>query len=418
MSLSGSDDSRCSSWATMRLATWSSTAEPRKTMRSLSSREKMSYSRSPRAVRSMTMGTKGMAGDPTSLEGRDSRALVDRPDEALRRRLPRPRGLRPRGARGRVLRAARAQRGGQDDADQRGLQPHPRDRGRRARVRPRARHDGGAQAHRAGRAGRQPRPLPRRRGDAALPRRLLRHAARGGAPPGVGDDGRLRPAREGHDARAQALGRHAPAPAAGAGAHARAAPGHPRRADRRGRRRAADGAVALHAPPARRGHHGAADHALPRGGRGAVRGDRADPRRPSHRARHRGRPARGVRRDVADRRLRQGDGRVDATVRRPGPAGTKPSVTIDRNWALVWATAALASTGSGTATASARTRAASRPLPVRIAIAPIAPEQLSLTGRVDVDLHATRTTRVRAAVSFVSGSVTVRLYGRRATVAG
>src|SRR5436190_15943969 len=62
MSLSGSDDSRCSSWATMRLATWSSTAEPRKTIRSLSSREKMSYSRSPRAVRSMTMGTRGMAG--------------------------------------------------------------------------------------------------------------------------------------------------------------------------------------------------------------------------------------------------------------------------------------------------------------------------------------------------------------------
>ena len=32
----------------MRFATWSSTAEPRKTIRSLSSREKMSYSRSPR----------------------------------------------------------------------------------------------------------------------------------------------------------------------------------------------------------------------------------------------------------------------------------------------------------------------------------------------------------------------------------
>src|SRR3954469_6176690 len=62
MSLSGSDDSRCSSCATMRLATWSSTAEPRKMMRSLSSREKMSYSRSPRAVRSMTVGTRGIEG--------------------------------------------------------------------------------------------------------------------------------------------------------------------------------------------------------------------------------------------------------------------------------------------------------------------------------------------------------------------
>src|SRR3954451_9269005 len=62
MSLSGSEDSRCHSWATMRFAIWSSTAEPRKMMRSLSSREKMSYSRSPRAVRSMTIGTRGMGG--------------------------------------------------------------------------------------------------------------------------------------------------------------------------------------------------------------------------------------------------------------------------------------------------------------------------------------------------------------------
>src|SRR3954454_23357734 len=60
MSLSGSADSRCSSCATMRLATVSSTAEPRKMIRSLRSREKMSYSRSPRAVRSMTIGTRGM----------------------------------------------------------------------------------------------------------------------------------------------------------------------------------------------------------------------------------------------------------------------------------------------------------------------------------------------------------------------
>jgi hypothetical protein len=43
-----------------QVATWSSTAEPRKMIRSFSSREKMSYSRSPRAVRSMTVGTRGM----------------------------------------------------------------------------------------------------------------------------------------------------------------------------------------------------------------------------------------------------------------------------------------------------------------------------------------------------------------------
>src|SRR5690349_9691259 len=60
MSLSGSEDSRCRSWATMRLATWSSTAVPRKTIRSLRRREKMSYSRSPLADRSTTVGTRGM----------------------------------------------------------------------------------------------------------------------------------------------------------------------------------------------------------------------------------------------------------------------------------------------------------------------------------------------------------------------
>ena len=98
-------------------------------------------------------------------------------------------------------------------------------------------------AHRAGRAGRQPRPLPRRRGDAALPRRLLRDGPRPRPAPGRGDDGRLRPAREGARARADALGRHAPAPAARPRADARAAPGDPRRADRRRRLRAAPGAV-------------------------------------------------------------------------------------------------------------------------------------------------------------------------------
>src|ERR1700761_6232811 len=61
MSLSGSWDSRCSSCATTRLAIVSSIGLPMKMMRSLSSRLKMSNSRSPRAVLSMTMGTRGMA---------------------------------------------------------------------------------------------------------------------------------------------------------------------------------------------------------------------------------------------------------------------------------------------------------------------------------------------------------------------
>ncbi len=43
---------------------------------------------------------------------------------------------------------------------------------------------------------------------------------------------------------------------------------------------------ALHPPAARRGHHDPAHHALPRGGRAALRGDRPDPRRAPDRARH------------------------------------------------------------------------------------------------------------------------------------
>src|SRR5262245_20879039 len=56
MSLSGSSDSRNNSCAMMMLATSSFTGVPRNTMRSLSSREKMSQPRSPRWVCSMTVG--------------------------------------------------------------------------------------------------------------------------------------------------------------------------------------------------------------------------------------------------------------------------------------------------------------------------------------------------------------------------
>ena len=69
MSLSGSSLSRNSSWAMMMLATWSSTAVPRKMIRSLSRREKMSQPRSPRWVCSMTVGMMKLriAGGGTSL---------------------------------------------------------------------------------------------------------------------------------------------------------------------------------------------------------------------------------------------------------------------------------------------------------------------------------------------------------------
>src|SRR3954468_7658926 len=60
MSLSLSSDSRCRSWATTRLAIVSSTGSPRNTIRSLSSREKMSNERSPRADVSMTIGTRAI----------------------------------------------------------------------------------------------------------------------------------------------------------------------------------------------------------------------------------------------------------------------------------------------------------------------------------------------------------------------
>ena len=61
-----------------------------------------------------------------------------------------------------------------------------------------------------------------------------------------------------------------------------------------------------------RGHDDPADHALPRGGRGAVRRDRADPRRAPDRARQRRGPARPLRRRAPPGRLREGDGLVKA----------------------------------------------------------------------------------------------------------
>src|SRR4029450_208908 len=72
MSLSGSSLSRCRSWAMTRLAMVSSIGVPRKMIRSLSSREKMSNERSPRLVCSMTMGTRfASAIEQTSGRERD-----------------------------------------------------------------------------------------------------------------------------------------------------------------------------------------------------------------------------------------------------------------------------------------------------------------------------------------------------------
>src|SRR6266566_2751535 len=101
MSFSGSSDSRCSSWATIRLAIWSSTGVPRKMIRSFSRRLYMSNARSPREVCSTTMGTSGLivlalvslrrADSSTRLAGR--RAIGGGPQPAgLRhgRRLLRP----------------------------------------------------------------------------------------------------------------------------------------------------------------------------------------------------------------------------------------------------------------------------------------------------------------------------------------
>src|ERR1700680_1334215 len=65
MSFSGSALSRCKSCATTRFATWSSIGVPRKMIRSLSSLEYMSNSRSPRAVCSITIGISGISPNPT-----------------------------------------------------------------------------------------------------------------------------------------------------------------------------------------------------------------------------------------------------------------------------------------------------------------------------------------------------------------
>ncbi len=76
---------------------------------------------------------------------------------------------------------------------------------------------------------------------------------------------------QGRRQHARAVGRHEAPRAGGAGAGAQAAGDRARRADRGRRRRTAPGAVAVHPRPEPRRPHHRADHALPGGGRGAVR---------------------------------------------------------------------------------------------------------------------------------------------------
>ena len=78
----------------------------------------------------------------------------------------------------------------------------------------------------------------------------------------------------------------------GAGAGAQAAGDRARRADRRRRRRAAPEPVAVRPRAEPRRPHDRPDHALPRGGRGAVRPHRDAEGRPHRRARHDAQPAR------------------------------------------------------------------------------------------------------------------------------
>ena len=85
-------------------------------------------------------------------------------------------------------------------------------------------------------------------------------------------------------AHAHAVGRHEAAADPGARADAPAAAADPRRADRRRRRRAAARALAVRPAHQRRGHDDPPHHALPRGGRAALRPDRLHQRRADRRA--------------------------------------------------------------------------------------------------------------------------------------
>ena len=184
-----------------------------------------------------------------------------------------------------VLRPARPQRRRQVDADplhdRAGAADRRLDPGLRPRRDRRLRR--GAPGGRAGAAGAQPRLVPHRRGDARLPRRLLRHAQARAARADQGAARDLLADREARRTHPHPLGRDEAAADPGAGDDAPAAPADPRRADRRRRRRAAARALALRAADQPGGDDDPAHHALPRGGRAALRPDRLHQRRPDRR---------------------------------------------------------------------------------------------------------------------------------------
>src|SRR3954452_9327483 len=115
-----------------RTAGWGSTMATRVTHRTFPAEGKDTLNFA-RGYREMDVGTDSDAGP---------RARA--PDQALRRRPARARRGRPRRPRRRVLRAARAQRRRQDDADLGRLQPDPHHLRRGAGVRASPRHERGA----------------------------------------------------------------------------------------------------------------------------------------------------------------------------------------------------------------------------------------------------------------------------------
>ena len=129
-------------------------------------------------------------------EWRAAAAPVDHgPAQGLPRRLHRGAEPRPGTRRRRVLRPARTQRRGQDDADRVGVQHRPADCGRADGLRSRLPDQGGPPTDRPGRAGDQRRPLPVGPATARLPRRLSRHRTQDRGAPCRRTAGAVRPRR-------------------------------------------------------------------------------------------------------------------------------------------------------------------------------------------------------------------------------
>ncbi|CAA9474301.1 MAG: Efflux ABC transporter, ATP-binding protein, partial [uncultured Solirubrobacteraceae bacterium] len=210
------------------------------------------------------------------------RARGPRPGQALPDRHRGPARRLARHPRGRVLRPAGSQRGGEVDLHPLRHRPRPADVGQHPRLRPRRDRAlrQGSPGGRPRAPGRQPRLLPHAGGDARLPRRLLRHAAQGAARAHRRAARRLLAVAQEERPHPDAVGRHEAPADPRPRADAPAAAADPRRADRGSRRRAAPGAVALRAPHQRRGHDDPAHHALPRRGRPALRPHRVHQRGP------------------------------------------------------------------------------------------------------------------------------------------